>query len=207
MPELQPLHVRVFGRLEPYHQTDVRAQLTVDRFTPPGEYEAQVRLGDEEAQALIFVLENHKLRLTPNQLVATAAAGQTITQTVYITNEGNVPFNTRKAVFAPLQALNMVHQSLAIALDEEGHSGHQKFLDRFVSELADNEVQPAKVKLEVQDEIIAPGETKRVEITIRLPAGLKKKKTYKSKITFRNATLGVELDVNGAAGKMKGERH
>lgn len=195
--EAESLPVRVFRRLDPDDQTDARAQLTVDRFTPPGEYEAEVRFGEEQTKALVFVLENHKLRLVPDRLTITGTSGQKFTRTVYITNEGNVPFNTRKAAFAPLEAANMVHRSLAIALNDAGKEGHEKFLDRFLSELDDNLVQPAKIKVDVQDEVIAPGETKRVEITIALPAGLKKRQVYRSKIRFRDAALALEVDVNG----------
>jgi hypothetical protein len=200
-----PAPVRVFKRLDPLDETNARAQVIIDRYTPPGEYEAQVRFGEERATARIFVLENHQLRLTPNRLTITAAPGERVTKTVYVTNEGNVPFNTRKAAFAPLQALDMVHQSLAIALNEAGDKGHEKFLDRFFSELADREVAPAKLKLTVQDEVIGPGETKRVEITIQLPADMKNKRTYRSRIAFRDTKLAMEVDVNeddrpGAAG-------
>lgn len=190
-----PARVRVYKRVDPLDETNAHAEIIVDRYTPPGEYEAQVRFGEEQATARIFVLENHELRLTPDRLTITAAPGERITKTVYVTNEGNVPFNTRKAAFAPLQALDMVHQSLAIALNKAGDKGHEKFLDRFVSELAEREVEPAKLKLNVQDEVIEPGETKRVEITIQLPADMKNKRTYRSRIAFRNTKLAMEVDV------------
>lgn len=211
VPAGQPeelLRVRVFGRLSPFDQANLPAELTIDKHTPPGEYEAYVRFRDQEAQARIYVLEERSLRLIPDQINIATAPGTSIKKYIYITNEGNVPFSTRKAAFAPLHALNMLHKSLAIALNEEGHKGYEKVLDRLSAELQDAEVQPAKVKIEIQDQEILPGETKGVEVTIQLPADLKSKRTYTSKISFRGAKLAVEVDVNGTAsgtsGKTKG---
>lgn len=197
------LKVKVLQGLIPYAQANVIAMLNIDKFTAPGEYQAQVRLADQQAPALLIVLPHYELRLIPDRMTIAAAPGETIKRSVYVVNEGNVPFSTRKAAFAPLQALNMLHHALAIALNEEGHKGHKNVLDRLASELADAEVQPAKVKIEVQDLAIAPGETKEVEITIRLPADLKQKRTYTSRIRFRKAKLAIELDVNGNPDKPK----
>jgi len=196
--QVDSLEVRVSRQIGPFEQANLPAQLVVDRFTPPGEYEAQLRFRDQQAQATIFVLEHHRLYLVPDRIAITVAAGETIVKKIAITNDGNVPFSTRKAGFAPLEALGILHRSLAIALTEAGHEGHAKFLDRFVSELADNEVQPAKVRFDIQDQEIAPGETKLVELSIRFPADLKRKRIYTSRISFREQKLAVEVDVNGS---------
>jgi hypothetical protein len=201
--QLDVLRVRVSKMVAPFDQANLPAQIVVDPRTPPGEYKAQLRCGDQQAEAVIFVLESHNLTLVPDRITVTAAPGETINKSIYITNEGNVPFSTRKAAFAPLQALNMLHRSLAIALNEEGHKGHEKVLDRLASELADAEVQPAKVKIDIQDQEIAPGETKRVDITVRLPADMKRKRTYTSTIRFRNARLAVEVEINDTYDKTK----
>jgi hypothetical protein len=191
------LEVRPSRQVGPLEQASVPAYLRVDRFTPPGEYEAHLRLGDQRAPAVVFVQESHRLELVPNRITVSAAAGETIVRRVAITNEGNVPFSTRRAALAPLEALGTLHRSLAIALTEAGHEGHAKFLDRFVKELADNEVSPAKVKVEIQDQEIAPGETKLVELSIRLPADLKRRRSYTSRIEFRDTRLAVEVNVEG----------
>jgi len=193
------LEVRPFRQMDPLEQASVPAFVRIDRFTPPGEYEAQVRFGDQHAQAVVFVQESHRLELVPDRITVSAAAGETIVRRVAITNEGNVPFSTRRAALAPLEALGTLHRSLAIALTEAGHEGHVKFLDRFIKELADNEVPPAKVKVEIQDQEIAPGETKLVELSIRLPADLKRRRGYTSWIDFRDKRLAVEVNVEGPA--------
>ncbi len=189
--------VRVFGRLGPFDQANLPAQLSIDRLTPPGEYEARVSFGQQEEQAVVIVLENYDLRVVPSRITITAEPGETIQRAIYFTNEGNMTFSTRKAAFAPLQALDMLHKSLAISLLEEGDKGYEKVLDRLAQLMSEAEVQPAKVKIDIQDQEIAPGETKRVDITLRLPADLKRKQTYTSNISFRNARLSIELDVNG----------
>ena len=196
---LSDLEIRPSRRVGPFERASVPAYVRVDRFTPPGEYEARVRFGDQHAPAVIVVQESHRLDLVPDRITVTAAAGETIVRRVAITNQGNVPFSTRKAALAPLEALGMLHRSLAIALTEAGHEGHAKFLDRFVRELADHEVPPAKVKVEIQDQEIAPGETKLVELSIRLPADLKRRRSYTSRIDFREKRLAVEVNVEGSA--------
>lgn len=193
------LEIRPSRRVGPFERASVPAYVRIDRFTAPGEYEARVRFGDQHAPAVIVVQESHRLDLVPDRITVTAAAGETIVRRVAITNQGNVPFSTRKAALAPLEALGMLHRSLAIALTEAGHDGHAKFLDRFVRELADHEVPPAKVKVEIQDQEIAPGETKLVELSIRLPADLKRRRSYTSRIDFREKRLAVEVNVEGSA--------
>ncbi|HEX7217052.1 MAG TPA: hypothetical protein VF578_22775 [Methylomirabilota bacterium] len=193
------LEIRPSRRVGPFERASVPAYVRVDRFTPPGEYEARVRFGDQHAPAVIVVQESHRLDLVPDRITVTAAAGETIVRRVAITNQGNVPFSTRKAALAPLEALGMLHRSLAVALTEAGHDGHAKFLDRFVRELAEHEVPPAKVKVEIQDQEIAPGETKLVELSIRLPADLKRRRSYTSRIDFREKRLAVEVNVEGSA--------
>lgn len=193
------LEIRPSRRVGPFERATVPAYVRIDRFTPPGEYEARVRFGDQHAPAVIVVQESHRLDLVPDRITITAAAGETIVRRVAITNQGNVAFSTRKAALAPLEALGTLHRSLAIALTEAGHEGHAKFLDRFVRELADNEVPPAKVKVEIQDQEIAPGETKLVELSIRLPADLKRRQSYTSRINFREKRLAVEVNVEGSA--------
>jgi hypothetical protein len=193
------LEIRPSRRVGPFERASVPAYVRIDRFTPPGEYEARVRFGDQHAPAHIVVQESHRLDLVPDRVTVTAAAGETIVRRVAITNQGNVPFSTRRAALAPLEALGTLHRSLAIALTEAGHEGHAKFLDRFVRELADHEVPPAKVKVEIQDQEIAPGETKLVELSIRLPADLKRRRSYTSRIDFRDKRLAVEVNVEGSA--------
>lgn len=193
------LEIRPSRRVGPFERASVPAYVRIDRFTPPGEYEARVRFGDQHAPAVIVVQESHRLDLVPDHITVTAAAGETIVRRIAITNQGNVAFSTRKAALAPLEALGTLHRSLAIALTESGYEGHVKFLDRFVRELADNEVPPAKVKVEIQDQEIAPGETKLVELSIRLPADLKRRQSYTSRINFREKRLAVEVNVEGSA--------
>ena len=193
------LEIRPSRRVGPFERASVPAYVRIDRFTAPGEYEARVRFGDQHAPAVIVVQESHRLDLVPDRITVTAAAGETIVRRVAITNQGNVPFSTRKAALAPLEALGMLHRSLAVALTEAGHDGHAKFLDRFVRELAEHEVPPAKVKVEIQDQEIAPGETKLVELSIRLPADLKRRRSYTSRIDFREKRLAVEVNVEGSA--------
>jgi hypothetical protein len=193
------LEIRPSRRVGPFERASVPAYVRIDRFTPPGEYEARVRFGDQHAPAVMVVQESHRLDLVPDRITVTAAAGETIVRRVAITNQGNVSFSTRKAALAPLEALGMLHRSLAVALTEAGHDGHAKFLDRFVRELADHEVPPAKVKVEIQDQEIAPGETKLVELSIRLPADLKRRRSYTSRIDFREKRLAVEVNVEGSA--------
>jgi hypothetical protein len=192
------LEVRPSRQIRPLEEARVAAYVRIDRFTPPGEYEARLRVGDQEAPAVVFVQESHRVDVVPDRITLSASAGQTIVRRVAVTNDGNVPFSTRRAALAPLEALGALHRSLALALTEAGHEGHGKFLDRFVRELADHEVAPAKVKLDVSDQEIAPGETKVVEVSIRLPAELKRRRSYTSRIRFADTTLAVEVNVEGS---------
>jgi hypothetical protein len=203
----QPLQdVRVFGRLRPSEEASVVAQIAVDRHTPPGQHAGTLRCGSQQEQALIFVLPNHDLRVVPEKVFVSATPGQSITQTIFIANQGNMTFSTRKAAIVGLQQLGMAHEALAVSLTEAGGEGHVKFLDRFVQKLSEAEAQPAKVKIEVEGEEIQPGETKQVTLEIKLPPDLKPKRTYTSQIEFKNATLALEIECNGKAGAQDGRQ-
>ena len=71
------LEIRPSRRVGPFERASVPAYVRVDRFTPPGEYEARVRFGDQHAPAVIVVQESHRLDLVTDHITITAAAGET----------------------------------------------------------------------------------------------------------------------------------
>ena len=76
------------ARLEPGDRTDVDATLSLDRTTPPGDYQVRLDFDGHEVDALVRVVAEPSLRLTPSLVLA--ATGSTEAH-IEVANVGNVP--------------------------------------------------------------------------------------------------------------------
>ena len=77
--------------LRPGRSRRVPLTLAMDRHTPPGEYQAELTVGNQAQAVKVFVNENIDLALSPSRLVLPNIAGSTAVRRVVFTNQGNVP--------------------------------------------------------------------------------------------------------------------
>lgn len=181
-------------RLGPHDRLSVSAQLFLDQSTPAGTYSGQLCCGSQREQVLVYVQENWDLRVIPDKLSIRARAGDKVTKLIFLTNRGNMTYSLGKVALVRLEERERTCRSLATSLTEAGKQGHSKFLDRLVHEMAESEVQPATVKIKVEENEVHPSETKEVELEIQLPQELKKNRTYKGRLALKSARLVLEIE-------------
>jgi hypothetical protein len=189
-----PDHVTTLAQLGPRGRTRAIMRLTLDPATPPGRYEAQLGGGAQTERVLIQVLANWQLRVIPDAISVAASAGETLRLQVVFTNHGNMALELPATRSIDLDDTRGLIQLANVVAREVGKEGFTKFLDRFVHEWADDAVPPAEVQIKPRGHLIRPGETAEIELTIRLPETLKKGRTYRGKIQFKNASLSLEIE-------------
>jgi hypothetical protein len=195
-----PSAIRVSVRLEPHQHLQVPIEVALDPTTPPGTYKGQLSFGSQREDVVINVLESWDLRFVPQSLAVKAGAGAKVARRILVTNCGNIEFTPPASVSVFVDQNLDFGRHLNTALKEAGNEGYQKFLDRFVRELADDAVSNATVQFKCEKaSSIHPGETRQVELQIQLPEDLKMNRVYKGAMKFGNTKLLLEVECTGAS--------
>ena len=158
------------ARLEPGVSSDLAATLSLDRTTPPGDYQVRLDFDGQEVEALVRVDAEPSLRVTPSMVLA--GPGKTSAQ-LEVTNTGNVtldlPTVARSQLFADAE--------VSPPLFGGGASGTPSDVDAV---------------LHLQRSLsLAPGAREQLDITIDVPAGLDPERRYVAKLPLSTATLRV----------------
>jgi hypothetical protein len=200
--------IQVSARLEPHSRLLSPARLFVGDFTPPGTYSGEITVGGRQEKITIHVLEKSDLSLSPRVLHLEAKGGATVTKAVVVTNHGNMPSVLPEVALLPLGAKGGASLLFHAAILEKGKEGYEQVLDNFVGRMAESEAGPCRVVFKPAGSAeIAPGESRPVELEIRLPAELIKHRTYRGVLALRNARLILEVVSQGPAdtGRQKGK--
>jgi hypothetical protein len=192
-----PTTARVFVRLDPHERSRTPVQVHVHETVPPGTYTGELFCGSQKEPVVIHVLENESLDINPTSLSISGSSEQRVNLRIFVTNRGNVTYALRETDIVYLEERKEIRRSLTAALRDAGHTGYEKFLDRFVGELAATGVNPAAAKVRSENANIHPGEVREVKIELRLPDNLKKNRLYAGKLTFKNAQLLLEVECIG----------
>lgn len=182
--------IRVSGRLEPHARARLTATLDLDASTPPGTYKGEIHLGERRDRVTIHVLEHASLHVSPERFYVEAKPGQTVTRLAMVHNHGNVAHTLPPVALVPFEDHEAVHAGLHKAVLAKAKHGHVEVMDALARNLAEAEVRPARVTFggEIKGPI-EPGTARLVEIQVRMPADLKKHRSYRCKVAFMNAVI------------------
>ncbi len=189
-----PTAARVSARLGPHQRLRVPIEVTLDPATPSGSYTGWLSCGSQREDVVVKVLENWDLRIVPQTVAIKASANETVALQIFITNLGNIEFTLPSPVSLYLEHDLEIGRHLSAALKAAGTEGFEKFLDRFVRELASGAVGAATVKFKPEGAGLHVGETKPVELQIHLPEDLQDNRVYRGTIKLRNARLVLEVE-------------
>jgi hypothetical protein len=176
--------------VRPGQSRPVPIALTLDPTTPPGTYEAQLDVEGEQRTVLMHVTEDVTFSITPDELVLPNRPGEKVQKQVVFTNDGNVPLSVRTIGPVVLDEELAHCRALRGALDEVGDT--MKNLDDFLVALGKRyKTIYATLALKVQNEkvIVAPGETKAIDLTITLPEKLEPRSRYTGYAAISSGTL------------------
>lgn len=192
----------------------VPAHFLVPPGTPAGRHEVELRAGDATATALVHVLERSAVELSPGVLELWGAPGDELERAVLVRNRGNVTHAVADAAMLFLHEDDWVSRSLVFALREDaedaedaengegGETGedgdHGRYLDRVVGELRRSLVPPVQVSFASGSSEVGPGEHAVVEVSLPLPDGLRKGRTYVGTAALAGGELAFEVTCDGS---------
>lgn len=191
-----PVSVPLLCVLPAGRSTRVPLRLRLDRTTPPGRHEMTISAGGAITTVVVDVAAQPRARISPPAIALRGAPGATLTQGIVVSNLGNVPIPLDRLGAVRIEERGAVCRSLGAALNAEGEHGVQAFLDQAVREMAQTRVD--MMRLRVGDTApLDPGQTRAVELELRLPADLHPGLTYAGLIRIVDASLGVEVTALG----------
>lgn len=189
-----PAVAKVFARLDPYDRLRAPVQVHLHQAVPPGTYAGEMLCGSQREQVVMHVLEHVSLTVKPSSIWITARPEQKVHLRLFVANLGNVNSTLQPSDVLFLEERQELGRSLTASLKDTGKAGYEKFLDRLVSELAAAGVSPAAVKISADDLEIRPGETRELKVELRVPADLKKNRTYSGRLSFKTAHLLLQVE-------------
>ena len=177
--------------LRPGHTRRVPLSLALDPHTPPGEYQAELTIGDRIKPVTLNVVENIELNISPGRFVLANEAGATVTRRVVLTNQGNVPLKIGEIGAVPLDDDLIVCRTLRAALkavDEDREKKTEKEEEPTLSDYVAEIFHQAKIILDKAGNLrvhnktgevtIPPGGSTAIDLEIRLPDTLEKRTRY-----------------------------
>jgi hypothetical protein len=194
-----PVTAHTFARLDPHERSRIPLQVNLHPAVSPGTYSGELLCGSQKEPVVLHVLESERLEVNPRFLSITGRPEEKINLRVFVTNHGNVPFTLRDTDLIYLEEKNDFCRSWTAAAKEAGKAGYEKFLDRFVSEMAAIGVNPAAVKIRSERSEIHPGEVREVKLELRLPDNVKNNRVYSGTLVFKNVPLRLEVECTGSA--------
>lgn len=193
----------------------VPVAFSVDPLTPPGKYEATFDIAGEEQPAEIEVLPVERLEVAPRAISISGAPGETVRETLVLTNRGNVALELDLLGMLVLQEEEQVCLSIQRALGavkkgEDGKEPYEQFLNALANSLAERKTDFGRVRLADGAITLGPGETRQVTAGIQLPRDLVAGRYYRALLKARRAQLFVEITAlaggkPSAAGRAKRE--
>jgi hypothetical protein len=187
----------VVSTVAPGDSARVRLRLRLDPHTPPGRREVEVLVGDARTTAVLEVAEHPRVRITPPAVAVSGPPGATLTARVVLANLGNVPVPLDRLGAVTLDEDGGVCRSLDGALRAEGENGLQAVLDEAVRRVAGTRVDHLRVRVG-DPSAVEPGETRAVDLELRLPSDLSAGRTYQGMLRLVGASLLVQVAAEAA---------
>ena len=179
--------------LEPGQQQRVSVNLSLDQYTPPGDYAAELEAAGETRSVIIHVVESIDLDLEPRELVLDNLPGETARKQVVVSNQGNVPLTIGDFGEILLDDDRHSQRVLHIFLDSIGAEPlpleeYAALLLRESRQVID-EAGALQVKCVGGPFVLNPGDTQAVELEITLPPRLVANRRYKGRAVIYTDNL------------------
>ncbi|MGE3235891.1 MAG: hypothetical protein AB7O78_19475 [Thermoleophilia bacterium] len=190
--------VPVAATVAPGGSARVRVRLRLDRHAPPGRREVEVAVGDARTTAVLEVAEHPRVRISPPAVAVRGAPGAAVTARVVVANLGNVTVPLDRLGAVSLDEDGGVCRSLDGALRAAGEKGYQAVLDEAVRRIAGTRVDQLRVRAG-DPAPVEPGETRAVDLELRLPPGMEAGRSYSGMLRLVGASLLVQVTAEAAA--------
>lgn len=188
------------AKLLPNSRLGVLAKLAVAPQTPPGDYAITLHIGNQCYPAQVQIIAEDNLQIQPSRLYLEGASGDTVSQCVTLHNLGNLPVSLQDLSLVWFEEKNWGGHTLVQTLrDTPADADYTGYLNQLLKNFQDGLIAPVKVEFSPKEpEQLAPGQCVEKTITLTLPAGLKKGKTYHGFIKIRSLRIWLALYCNGS---------
>jgi hypothetical protein len=204
LPDPGMSEFKVGARLPPNARTRVQAHFRLDPRTPPGTYNLELSCGDQRERVVVHVWEKTHLVIHPGVVTLRGGGGDVLNAVVVISNEGNVTETPRELALVYLEEHEWLGRAQVFAMREtQKGEGMMAYLDRLIAELKDSMPREARVVIRTAISELDPGETREVELEIRLPDDLRSGRTYHGFAKFMSSELKFKLECNGTSHSAK----
>ena len=191
-PGRAPLrHLQLAARLQPDEQAKVPATIQLDSSTPPGKYEASMRLGERTQRVQVHVTENIDLRVEPKRISIYTEGELVFPREVIVENAGNVPLRLGGLCIVPLADAMELRAAIRNGLTGACELEPEAVLKAFLC--AWSEQQVGTLSIAREDITLPPGETRPLTLTFTLPNDLQRFRRYEADLPLYNASLFLEV--------------
>jgi hypothetical protein len=162
---------------------------------PPGEHRGTLELGEASAEVTVTAPEHVSLAFTPQRLRVSAGRGDAAAR-LTLHNRGNVPLRLPWRAGVGLDHPDRLTEAVHHALRTRGHRGWEEAADRATERMAGGELRPALVYFGEEPPTLQPGESRTVEVRVRLPRGLQGGRAYAGTVHVHGTPLTVEVQTH-----------
>ncbi len=173
-------------KLEPNSEQTVTARLDLTHDILPGDYDFNIPFGAQSAKGRVAVFENDNLRIHPKRTVICGAAGDTVSKTVNFQNKGNMDIVLPGRSMVWFEERDWLGHSLVQSFREvQNETGYEEYFNTLIKRFKKTMLPAVMVDFDIADNkskgpdlVLKPGSGVSRLLTITLPPGLQKGKTY-----------------------------
>jgi len=195
--------------LAPDQQSAVTVKLSIDPQAPPGEYNADLVVGEHRYPVQLHVAESISLSVAPAQLMVENRPGSRVQKRMFFTNAGNVPLQIGNIGAVVLDDELLACKTIRATLDES--ADQTKTIDQWVNSYLEQGKTLLKaigmlwVELEAAPLNLQPGQTAAANLTIRVPDSLDPRTRYRGVAFLYDADIGFTVAPTGAEKRKRRE--
>jgi hypothetical protein len=173
-------------RGEPY------LRMRVPEACPPGQYQAEVKVGGESFSVVIEVEPKSRVRITPTGIELSGSPGGKVEASLNLKNTGNVAIDLQDKAFAGAFADEGLETALASTYELKSNDP-QKLIENFVLKLSEGYAGLVRMTFDGAEKPLVPGEQRIVKITARLPEGIKSGRGYHFVLPYATNNIAVHV--------------
>lgn len=208
--DIRDYSISLTAILAPNEKSAVPVRVAIDAQTPPGNYAAELLLGEFRYPVQLMVAETVSLSVTPSDIVIENHPAERVDKRLFFTNDGNVPLKIGNIGAVVLDDELLACKTIRGTLEkgsEEIRSLHE-WISLYIAQGKRQIDTTGMLWVEVSGapHTLEPGETRVIEVTIRIPDTLDPRSRYWGVIFLYDANIGITVAPTGAAKRKRSEK-
>jgi hypothetical protein len=208
--EVQEYSISLTAILAPNEKSAVPLRVAIDAQTPPGDYAAELVLGEFRYPVQLLVAETVSLSVTPSEIVIENHPAERLEKRLFLTNDGNIPLQVGNIGAVVLDDELLACKTIRGTLErgtEEIKSVHE-WVSTYIAQGKHQIDTTGMLWVEVIGAplTLQPGETRGIDVTIRIPDTLDQRSRYWGVIFLYDANIGITVAPTGASKRKRRDK-